>query len=284
MYEDNVTECIKLIVKNWKNILFVMIFDALFLLFVMIARPLIKIFNNVIIKVFYNTNTPQTLVILFFLIEIFVLFLVYSFNKYCILQLIQKTFFSYHRNFPFPKGREQNELANSHIVNGKFLTFLKISLVSVIPIILVLALYIHFTSVSFQNFLSEGNSSKLIIIFIISVLAGLILLVYLYTWLNLLHFIFLKEHNLLKILKEALTKSFRLDTYKLYILDLKILFIFIIFILAAYIFFKLFIFTSMPAYLKYYSIYNYFVMFSSFLTAYLLLLFNRINFFLAVQK
>ena len=125
--------------------------------------------------------------------------------------------------------------------------------------------------------------SLLLHLFVIGVIA-LVLFTYGYTLFNIAHNIFLKEKSLKKIIKQSLINSFKLKYYEIYWSNIKIIFISLIVFLIFYAFMQLFVLTSMTAYLKYGGAYKIGKNIIIILTAYFLLLFNRINFYKVILK
>jgi hypothetical protein len=108
----------------------------------------------------------------------------------------------------------------------------------------------------------------------------LILFIYIYTFINIFHFSFLKEKNFKKLIKRGIINSVRLNSYKIYWNDLKIISIFAIFLLIIHLLIKSFIFNDFSSYIKHYGNYKIFIISIMILFGYYILLLNRINFYL----
>lgn len=260
----SILDSISLITKNWKTSLMIVLFDLLFIL--LIFNNWSANFNSWIYNLILNSKALiQWLVsVPVLLIEALILVFLYSFLKYCTVHFVQNFF-----------KKKKFSLEN-------YWRFTKINLIAILAIAYVVIIYVLLTTIIFDTVL-EGNiynQSKVMSVLIIGILLGVIFLLYSYTLLNLLHFIFLKEKKLKKVIKEAFSKSIILKTYKLYLPNLIVLLIPIGLLLVGSVL-AIIAWFGYPLYLN---SYKPFLMILSFLTFYFILLLNRLNFYLLCEK
>ena len=251
--------------KNWKKIGLIIVFDILFVLLLINLRFVVVNINGWFFGLFYNLESITGIAAISSLVITEFLFLVavYSFFKYLVLGNIQEMFRKTGLKF------------------NRFFSFIKLNWIIVGPIIVIYAVFFILATSYLSKKISGGISSpsSLLFNFLIIVLLLLISLIYLYTFINLSHSIFLKEKRLKKVLKLAFINSFKFNSYKIYWSNLKVIFICSIILLVFYAFMKLFVLTSTSAYLRYGGIYRTGLIAIIIVTGYFLLLFNRINFY-----
>lgn len=260
-----VMDTAEFIKKGWQKTGLIILFDILFILLLVKLRfVLANINTRLFISLYGSSGAAQIMAFLpLIVIESGLLILIYSFFKYIILGFIQEMFKKQELGF------------------NRLFPFIKLNWAIGIPAILISFLFFISISAYMSGIVAKGVSNPVLLILnlvVISVIV-LVLLVYLYSLLNLSHNIFLREKKLKKVLKEALAGSFKFRHYKIYGANIKIILSSLIILLVFYGLMKLFVLTDISAYLRYGGIYKNGLIAIGALTAYFLLLFNRINFY-----
>lgn len=258
-----IRDSIQIMKKNWKQIGLIAIFDILFILLLVNLKVAVSSFNSWfyiwIVQPGPWVSIPSLSIGI--IIEVLLLVAVYSFFKYLILGNLYGIFKKKDLNF------------------SRFFSFLKLNWIIWVPFTIVYLAVGMLMLYYINKLMNMGDPLALIGIFLLIIVIVIILLIYFYTLLNILHSIFLKETNLRKIIKQSFSRSFKLSSYKIYWHNFKVILISSLVLLLFYSFMKLFVLTSMTAYLRYGGIYRWGLNLIMLITGYFLLLFNRINFY-----
>ncbi len=254
----------RLMFKNWKILLLIITFDILFAVFLAKVRFIQISLDNFLYPIFNSTKTSFIYSISYIIFELFLVILIYSFFKYFIIKFIEESF-------------KKTELKLK-----TFFSFLKLNLAIFTPIIIIAAIIIG-SMISFSGrIISQEiiDVSRFTWSFLFIGLSLLILFIYTYNTINIMHFIFLEGYNLKKIIKKGVINSVRLHNYRIYWDDLKIVSMFAVLIFIIHFIVKLFIFNDFSLYLKYYQNYKIFLISLTILISYYILMFNRLVFYL----
>ncbi len=255
--------------RNWKTLLLIITFD---ILFVLILSKIWFIQTSLINK-FFPLLTSKTTILAYLIIYLVLLFFffvsIYSFFKYFIINFIHNVF-------------EKVEFNLKNI----FL-FLKLNLIIFLPLIIISGIILYPLNIFFNNLLLQGNMNPLKVVsytLIVGVLLS-IFFIYIYTLLNILHFSFLegkKKKKIKKLIKESITKSLKLNYYKIYWNDFKIILIATFFLIIVHFLVKLFIFNDFSSYIRNYGSYKFLINSVIVLVIYFIVLFNRFSFYMKV--
>lgn len=161
-----------------------------------------------------------------------------------------------------------------------FFYFLRLNFIIFIPLIIIVALMLDLILSFFNNWLSQGGIDPFKFVFVILAMGvmALISFIFVYTFINILHFSFLKEQKLKKLIKKAIISSFRPENYRIYWGDFKIVLITGFFLLIIHFFVKSWVFSDFSNYVRNFETYKIFIYWAIALVLYFLLLFNRFNF------
>ena len=260
-----IRDTIQLTKKNWKKLGLILVWDILFILLLVNLRFVSANFNGWVFTQLSGSSQVMDIiaVLSLFTTESLLSIAIYSFFKFLIL------------------GNVQGIFKKTELKFNRFFSFIKLNWIIGVPVFFIyLFLYILIMSY-LGNTISEGIDNPISLLFnlFIILVTVLITLIYFYTLINIAHHIFLKEKSMKKTLKHTFINSFRIRSYKSYWSNLKIIFISLIILLVFYGFMKMFVLTSVSAYLRYGGIHKMGSTTIIILTGYFLLLFNRINFY-----
>ncbi len=254
-----------LMFRNWKTLILIITFDVLFILVLLSLRFIQISLDNLLHPLFVDKGKASLIYSIFYVMfEFFLVILVYSFFKYFIVKFMFEGF----RKAEF-KLKE-------------FLAFSILNLVMFVPLIVLVAFVLDLVLLFFSNWLSKGGIDPFMFVFVILGLGvlALMLFIFAYTFINILHFSFLKEKKIKKLLKKGITSSFRAESYKMYWSDFKIILLATVFLLIIHFFVKSVIFDDFSSYIKNVGNYKIFLYWIITLVLYFLLLFNRFNFYI----
>lgn len=254
----------RLMFKNWRILLLIITFDILFAVFLTKVRFIQVNLDNTIYPLFAGTKISSIYSISYIIFELLLTILIYSFFKYFIIKFIEESF------------------RNTELKLKDFFSFFKLNLVIFTPLIIIVAIILN----SMIRYLGKIVSQERIDAFqftssflVIGILCSIIF-IYIYTFINILHFSFLKEKNLKKLIKRGIINSVRLHPYRIYWNDLKIVSVFAVILLIIHFLVKSFIFNDFSSYIKHYGNYKIFIISIIILIGYYILLLNRLNFYL----
>jgi hypothetical protein len=257
-----------LMFRDWKNLLLIIIFDVLFMLVLSSLRFVQISLDNMLFSLLANIGKTSLVYSIFYVVlELFLVILVYSFFKYFIVKFIFENF------------------KKAEFKLKELLAFLRLNLIIFIPLIVMFAIVLDLILLFFNKWLSIGGIDPFKFVFVILAIGilSLILFILIYTFINILHFSFLKEPKLGKLLKKGVIDSFRVESYKMYWNNLKIVFTAIAFLLIAHFLVKSFIFNDFSSYVRNLGNYKIFIYSIITLVIYFLLLFNRFNFYISAS-
>ena len=163
--------------RNWKNLLLIITFDVLFVLLISNLRFIQISIDNIFFPLFVNKTAKLMYSITYVIFELFLVIFTYSFFKFIVMGFIQKSF----------KKSEFN-------LKG-FFYFFKLNLIIIMPLIILFVLVLNLIIKYFNNLLSVGGIDPFKFVFIVLAIGILffVLFIYFYTFINILHFSFLKE-------------------------------------------------------------------------------------------
>lgn len=259
-----IRSAIKLILNKWKDSLFIVLFDLLFILILIKSKFLLSNLDRLILSLSPKTNIVvwYILYISYMIIILGLFTLIYAFFKYLVISFIYKMF-------------RKAELKFDNLFQ-----FLKLNLFLLTPILFIFIVYIVNLLGFIRNLISRTyDPFTLSFIFLIGFILTLLFFIYIYTLTNLSHFLFLKETRIVKIIKQTFINSFKLRPYKIYWTDFKIILVFLIILLFTHIFIKSFVLNEFSLYLAYYGVYKNVIIIFTFAVGYLIVLINRINFY-----
>jgi len=267
MKKENVLRKINgIMFRNWKNLLLIITFDVLFVLLISNLRFIQISIDNIFFPLFVNKTAKLMYSITYVIFELFLVIFTYSFFKFIVMGFIQKSF----------KKSEFN-------LKG-FFYFFKLNLIIIMPLIILFVLVLNLIIKYFNNLLSVGGIDPFKFVFIVLAIGILffVLFIYFYTFINILHFSFLKEQKIKRLIKSSLLRSWKLNFYGVYWENSKIVFMFAIFMLIIHFFAKSFVFNNFSLYVKNFGTYRAFIYWMISLVAYFLLLLNRFIFYVNV--
>ncbi len=194
-----------------------------------------------------------------FLIFLLIIILVYSFFKYLVLDSLKSVFRKGELNFK------------------DFFSFYKLNLaVFLVPFILIFIGILAFAS---SNLLQYDLTGMVLVVVLLILLIPVLL--FIYTLVNMSHTLFVQAKKE-KIVKNALKKSLNIPLYgKIYSYNLFFLIIYLVIWLAANYFLRS---SGFSTYLQYYSGYRIFIWILTTVVVYFIVVFNRVNFYLVVNK
>ena len=256
-------EIAKLMFKNWKTLILMITFDILFILFLSSLRFIQVSLDNILFPLFANKKAILAYSISFIAFEFFVVILVYSFFKYFIITFIHEIF----------KKAEFNMKS--------FFSFLKLNFIVLIPLIVLFSFILGLILRYLNNMFTSGGVDPFKFVFMVLVIGFLLLLLFIYAYnlANILHFGFLEEKNLRELLKKGIKNSLKLDYYRFYWNDFKILGICTILLLIIHLLVKFLVFSDFQSYIRNFGNYRTFMYSAITLIIYFILLFNRFNFY-----
>ncbi len=263
-----IREITKLMFKNWKSLLLILTFDILFILLLSQLRFIQISLDNIFFPLFINKKASWIYSLSYVIFEFILVILTYSFFKYLVITFIQEIY------------------RKTEFKLKSFFSFFKLNLITLIPLIIIFILFLNLVSGYFSNVLLQGGVDpfKIMLVILAVGILFLILFIYIYTLINLLHFTFLKEQSLKKLIKRSIINSWKLDYYKLYWNNFKIVIISAVCLLIIHLIVKSFIFDDFSAYIKYYGAYKLFITSVIALITYFLLIFNRFTWYLDISK
>lgn len=268
--DKSIRNSINIMLKNWKNIGLIILFDVLFVMLVVNIRFVYGKIND---WFFISSEgligiVRSISVLIVILVEIALLIAILSFFKYLILINLREIF------------------KNKELEFNRFFSFLKLNLIIDIPIVLIYficyVLIIAYIDITFAG--GVNDIFKFLFNLILILIGLLIILIYTYTISNSSHTFFLKEHSLKKILKQTFVNSFKLNSYRIYLDNLKIIFVSGAGLYLIYLLIDKLILSNFQVYLKYGDIHKPIITSLSVLILYFLVLFNRINFYKNIIK
>lgn len=247
---DLIKKTLSLIKKNPSQFLYMLLFDFLFVVVVYYLSVATK---------FFTISDSLIVFGIYFLIFLLIILLVYSFFKYLILDLLKSVFGKNELNFKY------------------FFSFYKLNLaVFLVPFILIFIGVLVFAS---SNLL-QYNLTGMVTVIVLSILL-LPVFLFIYTLVNISHSLFVHAKKE-KIVKNALKKSLNIPFYgRIYSYNFLFLLIFLAGWLIADYILKAFGFST---YLQYYSSYRIFMWVFGAIILYFTVVFNRINFYLIINK
>lgn len=254
-----------LMFRDWKTLLLIITFDVLFILILSSLRFIQIGLDNVLFPLFANWSKGSWAYSIFYVtFELFLIILAYSFFKYFIVKFMLEGF------------------RKAEFKLKSFFSFLKLNFIIFIPLIIIVAVVLDLILLFFNNWLSRGGIDPFMFVFVILAMGALalVLFIFAYTLINILHFSFLKEQSLGKLLKKGIIDSFRVESYKMYWNNFKIVFISAVFLLIIHFFVKSVIFDDFSIYVRNVGNYKIFIYSIITLVIYFLLLFNRFNFYM----
>lgn len=275
MKQITIKGTINLISGNWEKFGLILVFDVLFVLSLLILKFLLANFNRWFIGLASGLGWGVRIAYLFLLVLMLAIFIMaYSFFKYIILDTMRGIFSRKDADF------------------GRFWPFLKANLAILAPIAAISFIFLLSAFSYLGDIALAGEKPKFIAVFLGSTVIGLVWIVYSYTLLNLLHFIWLRKNSEKagkmeksgKTAKEAFAASLKAGSYRLYWADFKILLVSGIFILAIHLLAKIFVFSDMTAYLRYGGYYKMLLESLLVIVFYFVVLFNRVNFYSIYSK
>ncbi len=260
--EKRVRDIILLMSRDWKNLLLIITFDILFMLVLSSLRFVQISVDSTLLSLFTTKRASLIYSITYVIFEFLLIISVYSFFKFLIIKFISESF----------------DKANFRLKD--FFSFLKINFVIFIPLIVMFAIVLDLILMFFNSWLSRGGIDPFKFVFVILTMGvlALVLFIFFYTFINKVHFAFLKEQRFGKLLKKGIIGSFRIDSYGMYWSNLKIIFVSGVFLLIIHFFIKSFIFDDFSSYVSNVGIYKVLVYWVIALVLYFLLLINRFNF------
>lgn len=258
-------DLVNLIKNNWKKVSLIIVFDVLFLLLILNMRFISVNAAEWIFKIYPGLSDIMKIgsVLLLVIIGSISLIIVYSFFKYLVLGIIQDIF-------------KQEQLRMNRLFS-----FTKLNLTIGIPTIFIYIIIFVWGTDYLNRWVTSGVKEVVPLFFFLFVISMLVLMfiVYTHTLFNLAHNTFLREKNLKRTLKQSFMGSFSPKYYRIYWGDIKIIMLSLVVLFIFYVFMKLFVLTTIPAYLKYGGIYKTGLFTILVIGGYFLLLFNRIGFY-----
>jgi len=261
MKKRRIRDITSLMFKNKGSLLLMITFDVLFLLVLLSLRFVQVSLDNRLYPLFAN-EAGLIYSALYVILELFLVILIYSFFKYFIVKFIVEGF------------------RKAEFKLKSFSSFLRLNLIIFIPLVIIVAFLLDLILLFFNNWFSQGGVDPYKFVFVMLAMGvlALILFIFVYNLVNTLHFAFLKEQSLKKLLKKGVVSSFSIENYKMYWSNFKIIFVAGVILLIIHFFVKSFIFDDFSVYVENLGNYKIFIYLVITLVVYFLLLFNRFNF------
>lgn len=240
----------------------ILLLDTLFVGFLFFLWFIQTFFEGLIFNMSSeNMFIRITSFILVILGELIIITSIYSFFKFWILKIIHNLF----------QGRKM----------CSFFSFIKLNFLTFLPILILSLVYLVGTGFYMRNiFLNEITTPMQVILpFLIFLMIALIFFVYFYNLINLFQRIFIQEKDLVYTIKRALIISFKVDSYKMYWSNLKIIFGILFFVAFVDTVFKITTANNIIAYVSYYGWYKKILLITFFLGLYTMVIVNRLAFY-----
>ena len=266
--KSKIKDIASLMLSNWKTLLLIITFDILFMLSLSSLRFIQLKIDDTLFTLFTNGKLGLAYSIFYIIFEFSLLILLYSFFKYLVIELIDAN------------------LHKSELKLKGFFSFFKLNLIIFIPLIILFVTILNLVVGYLGNLFNQGGIDPFIFAFIIIFMGILFILlfIYIYNLINTLHFAFLKQQNLKKLIKKGIINSFKINNYKIYWTNFKIILIFAIFLLIIHFFVKSFILDDFSSYIRNMGNYKLFIYWAIALIIYSLVLFNRFSFHMEISN
>jgi hypothetical protein len=187
------------------------------------------------------------------------LIIIYSFFKYFVLLKV-------------------GELYEKKLGGTGFRHFLWLNIVALSPIVLILMIFLLLNT-TLYDWLSTQNLSMLFLPTTIIIILLIVVVLYVYTVLNYLQVISLREKSIKRIMKQGFKMSLKVSSYGFYWSVLKVILGYVVGFIVVSVLAKAFIFRTTYAYMNILGPYKTIIGFTSYVAIYYILLFNRISFY-----